>query len=57
MSVESQLEAAVCFVAANIKDAARRAEFLDQACAGDEALRAVVEGSAIGGGSISMAAI
>jgi len=43
MSAETQLEAAVCFVAANIKDAARRAEFLDQACAGDEALRAAVE--------------
>ena len=43
MSVESQLEAAVCFVAANIQDAARRAEFLDQACADDLALRAAVE--------------
>jgi len=43
MSLESQLEAAVCFVAANIKDAARRAEFLDQACAEDGDLRAAVE--------------
>ncbi len=43
MSVESQLEAALCFVAANIKDAARRTEFLDQACGGDDVLRAAVE--------------
>ena len=36
-SVESQLEAAVCYVAANLQDPVLRGEFLDQACAGDPA--------------------
>ena len=43
MNLESQLEAAVCYVAANIKDPVLRVTFLDQACAGDEILRAAVE--------------
>jgi hypothetical protein len=43
MSPESQLEAAVCFVAANVRDPALRAQFLEQACAGDPQLRATVE--------------
>ncbi len=43
MNPESQLEAAVCFVAANVRDPALRAQFLDQACAGDVHLRASVE--------------
>ena len=42
-SVESQLEAAVCYVAANLQDPVLRGEFLDQACAGDPALRAAVD--------------
>ena len=44
MNDESKLEAAVCFVAANVQDPALRARFLEQACAGDERLRAAVEG-------------
>jgi hypothetical protein len=43
MNPESQLEAAVCFVAANVRDPALRAQFLEQACAGDAPLRAAVE--------------
>ena len=43
MNPDTQLEAAVCFVAANVKDSALRAQFLDQACAGDPLLRAAVE--------------
>jgi len=43
MNPESQLEAAVSFVAANVRDPALRALFLDQACAGDPGLRAAVE--------------
>ncbi len=43
MNPESQLEAAVCFVAANVRDPALRAQFLEQACAGDAHLRASVE--------------
>ena len=43
MNPESQLEAAVCFVAANVQDAVLRGRFLDQACAGDARLRAAVE--------------
>ena len=43
MNPESQLEAAVCFVAANVRDPALRAQFLDQSCAGDAHLRAAVE--------------
>jgi hypothetical protein len=43
MNLEAQLEAAVCFVASNVPDPALRAQFLDQACAGDARLRAAVE--------------
>ena len=43
MNPESQLEAAVCFVAANISDPKLRTKFLDKACAGDVHLRAAVE--------------
>ena len=43
MSPDSQLEAAVCLVASNVRDLALRAQFLDEACAGDERLRAAVD--------------
>jgi serine/threonine protein kinase len=43
MNAESKLEAAVCYVAANVRDPQLRAQFLDQACAGDPELRAAVE--------------
>jgi len=43
MSMESQLEAAVCFVAVNVSDPALRTQFLDEACAGDTRLRAAVD--------------
>jgi hypothetical protein len=43
MNAESKFEAAVCYVAANVRDPQLRAQFLDQACAGDPELRATVE--------------
>ena len=43
MNPDSQLEAAVCLVASNVRDPALRARFLDEACAGDERLRAAVD--------------
>jgi serine/threonine protein kinase len=43
MSPDTQVEAAVSFVAAKVRDPALRAQFLDQACAGDVRLRAAVE--------------
>jgi serine/threonine protein kinase len=43
MNPESQLEAAVCFVAANVSDPKLRTQFLDEACAGDMRLREAVE--------------
>ena len=43
MSLDSQLEAAICLVASNVRDSALRTQFLDEACAGDEGLRAAVE--------------
>jgi hypothetical protein len=43
MSPESQIEEAVAFVAANVKDPGLRAQFLNQACTGDARLRAAVE--------------
>jgi len=43
MNVESKLEAAVFYVAANVRDPQLRAQFLDQACADEPELRATVE--------------
>ena len=43
MNAESKFEAAVCYVAANVRDPQLRAQFLDQACEGDSELRATVE--------------
>ena len=42
MSPESQLEAAVFFVASKVIDPDLRAQFLDQACAEDARMRAAV---------------
>jgi serine/threonine protein kinase len=43
MNPDTHLEVAVCLVAANVKDPALRAQFLDQVCAGDPQMRAAVE--------------
>ena len=43
MKAETQLEAAVFFVASRVSDPVLRAQFLEEACGDDERLRAAVE--------------